>query len=85
VAEELKISSEELRTLSEDQQDVLAEFITVLAEVRRVARQLEADRKVTTSRAPRLLRELHETLMIMAIWLLPCCLLSLRRIRNPFP
>lgn len=71
VAEELEISSEHLPTLSEDQQDVLAEFITVLAEVRRVARELEADRKVTMSRAPRLLRELHETLMIMASAMLP--------------
>ncbi|KAI0558477.1 Ribonuclease H-like protein [Gracilaria domingensis] len=44
----------------------MAEFIFVLAEVRRVARQLEADKKVTLSRAPRLLRELYETLSIMA-------------------
>ncbi|KAI0562360.1 hypothetical protein FGB62_61g171 [Gracilaria domingensis] len=33
--------------------------------MRRVARQLEADRKATLSRAPRLLRELYETLCIM--------------------
>lgn len=41
------------------------------AEVRRVARQLEADRKVTLSGAPRLLRDLHETMMIMASAIMP--------------
>lgn len=44
----------------------MAEFIKILSEVRRVARQLEADRKVTISRPPRLLRELYETLLIIA-------------------
>lgn len=42
------------------------EFVHVLEEVRRVARLLEADREVTMSRAPRLLLELHETLLVMA-------------------
>ena len=59
VNEELSIDPSQLPSLSAEQQDILAEFITVLAGVRRVARQLEADRKVTMSRAPRLLRELH--------------------------
>lgn len=43
----------------------------MLAKVRRVARQLEADKKVTMSRTLRLLRELHETLLIMAGDMLP--------------
>ena len=51
--------------MSEMERDRLAEIITVLAEVRRVARQLEADRKVTMSRGPRILSELYETLLVM--------------------
>lgn len=52
--------------MNPDQHNTLAELILVLAEVRRVARQLEADQKVTMSRSPRLLRELLETLQVMA-------------------
>ncbi|KAI0567551.1 Ribonuclease H-like protein [Gracilaria domingensis] len=52
--------------------NTLAEIITVLKEVRRVARQFEAEKQVTLSRAPRVIRELHETLQIMAGDLLPC-------------
>ena len=66
VVHELDISSEQVPSLSEDQKDLLAEFVHVLADIRRVARQLEADKKVTLSRAPRLLHELYETLLIMA-------------------
>ncbi|KAI0562610.1 hypothetical protein FGB62_57g211 [Gracilaria domingensis] len=44
----------------------LTEIVAVLTEVRRVARQLEADQVVTMSRAPRLLCELYETLQIMS-------------------
>lgn len=43
----------------------------VLCEVRRVARQLEADRNFTMSRAPQLLRELHETLVTVVGDMLP--------------
>ena len=71
VAQELNIDNDDLSTRAEDQPDVLAEFITVLAEVRRVARQLEADGKVTMSRAPGLLRKLHETFLIMGSDMLP--------------
>lgn len=71
VSEELEIILEYLPTLSEDQQDFLVEFITVLGKVRRVARELEADHKPTMSRAPRLIRELNEMLMIMASAMMP--------------
>ena len=66
VANEFDVSSDDLPLFTQDQQDTMAEFITILSEVRRVARQLEADRKVTMSRSPRLLRELYEALLIMA-------------------
>lgn len=65
VAGELEVPSSRLRRLSTDELNTIAEFVTVLNEIRRVARQLEADRKVTMSRAPRILRELYETLLIM--------------------
>lgn len=52
--------------LSEVKQNTVDEYIMVLGEVCRVARELEGERKVTMSRAPRLPRELHETLLIMA-------------------
>ena len=45
--------------------NLFAEFVIVLAEVRRVVRQLEADLELKLSRTPRLLRELSETLSIM--------------------
>lgn len=51
VAEELNISGNDLPLLSENQANILAEFITVLAEVRRVTSQLEADIEVNLSRA----------------------------------
>lgn len=65
VKEELKISDSDVPPLTTEKQNTLAEMITVLAEVRRVARQLEADQKVTLSRAPRLLLELCETLKVL--------------------
>ena len=57
IATELNISSSDLPIFTQDQQDTMAEFIIVLSEIRRVSRQLEADRKVTMSRAPRLFKE----------------------------
>ena len=45
--------------------NLFAEFVIVLAEVRRVVRQLEADLELKLSRTPRLSRELSETLSIM--------------------
>ncbi len=42
-----------------------AEWVDILREVRRVARALEADRRVTASRVPRLLRELVDTLRLL--------------------
>lgn len=66
VKKTLDITDMELPSLSSSQQNTLAEFIIVLGEVRRVARQLEADKYVTLSRAPRILRELYETLLILS-------------------
>lgn len=43
----------------------------MLAEVRRITRQLKADRKVTMSRALRFLRDLSETLLITTGDILP--------------
>ena len=65
VADELNIPPSEVPRLSNEERTTLSDFIKVLAEVRRVARQLEADTKVTMSRAPRLLRELYETMLIL--------------------
>lgn len=66
IAQKLDIPPSVLPPFSGDEEDLLAEFVTVLAEVRRVARELEAVRKVTLSRAPRYLRELCKTLLIMS-------------------
>ena len=71
VASELNIRQSQLAIMSKEQENILAEYVTVLGELRRVARQLEADRKVTLSRAPRLLRELYETILLMAGELVP--------------
>lgn len=49
----------------------LVEIVCVLKELRRVARQLEADRYVSMSRAPPLIHELYETLQIMSGDMLP--------------
>ena len=66
VLDELGVTHETVPRMSKEQENTLAELINVLAEVRRVARQLEADRYITMSRAPRLTSELYETLRIMA-------------------
>lgn len=59
VSAELDIDPTDISPLSADQKNTLAEFITVLEEAQQVALTLEADKKVTMSRAPRLLRELY--------------------------
>lgn len=59
IASKRNIPNSGLPRMSLEQQILLAEFFTVLSEVRRVARQFEADRKVEMSRASRLLRELY--------------------------
>lgn len=48
----LNISSDYFPTLTTSQKNTFAEFIHVLAEVHRVARQIEADQKVTMSISP---------------------------------
>lgn len=45
---------------------VMGDFMVVLTEVRRVSRALEADRRVSGARAPRLLRELMDTMELFA-------------------
>lgn len=65
VAMELNTSDDDLSQMNGDEQNVLAEIIYVLAEFRRVARQLKADCDVTMSRTTRLLHELHDTLLVM--------------------
>ena len=66
VQEEFGISGAEVPCLTIDKLDVQAEYIFVLCEVRRAAWKLGADKKVTISRAPRILRELHETMLVLA-------------------
>lgn len=66
VAAEMSIDSSDWPTIIEEQKNLLAEFILVLAEVRRIARQLEADHKVKMSQVARLQRKLYETLLVMA-------------------
>lgn len=71
VADVLNILTEVFLMLYEEQHHMFSEFITVIDEVRRVARQREAHRKVSMYQTPRLLRELHETILIMGGDLLP--------------
>ena len=52
--------------LSEADDECITECILVLREVRRVTRALEADRRVSASRMPRVLRELYDMLSILA-------------------
>lgn len=66
VAAELPIDSSDLTAITDEQKNLVAVIILVLAEVPRIAAQLEADRKVTISRNGRLLRELYEDLLFMA-------------------
>ena len=55
VAEELNVASDDLPPMRREERSILADIMYVLAEIRRVARQLEADRAVTMSRTPRLI------------------------------
>lgn len=71
VASNLKIPQTKLPRMTQEQQNILVELIVALKEVRRVARELEADKNVSMSRAPRLIHELHDTLLIMSGNLLP--------------
>lgn len=52
--------------ISKEKEDVLIEFFLVLMAVRRLARELEADRNVTLSRAPQQRHEIHDKLHVMA-------------------
>lgn len=65
VGEELKAREDELLPMTINENIVLAEITSVLVEVRRMARRLEADRKLMMSRTPLLFRELQETLLVM--------------------
>lgn len=58
----IDITRDDIYPMIQDKQNTLAEIIRVLAEVGKVASQLDADRRVITSRAPRLVRELYEIL-----------------------
>ena len=64
-ADQLGVPSSRIPRLSSEERNTIAEFITVMNEVRLFARQLEADRKVTMPRAPRIVREQYKTLLIM--------------------
>lgn len=66
VTDDLKIPERYVPGMSKWDRDTLAEIITVLYELRCLARQLEADRKVAISRDPHLLRELYETLFVIS-------------------
>ena len=66
VVEEFGISGAEVPCLTIKKLDFLAEYIFVLCKVRREARKLEADKNVPMSPAPRLLREMHETMLVLA-------------------
>lgn len=57
VVEEQKIRVQDVPILSTEQQDILAVFVTIRDMVRRIARQLEAYREDTLSKALRLLRD----------------------------
>lgn len=52
ICNELDLSSDDVPQMKDVQKNTFAEIIYVLAEVRRVARLLEADRKVAMSRSP---------------------------------
>lgn len=60
VTEELGIGEGDVPSMNQGQRDTLAEIITVLAEVRRVSYQLEADRRVIMS------RDLYEALLVLS-------------------
>jgi len=52
--------------LPDADEEMLAECVTIMKEVRRIARLMEFDRQLTASRAPRLLKELVRTLNLFA-------------------
>lgn len=54
------------KLLSASDEELLAECVLVMREVRCVARMMEFDRQVTILRAPRLLKELFRTLIIFS-------------------
>lgn len=58
VTEELWINPVEVPHLSQEQKNLLAQLIDSIYEVRRATRKLKTGRKVTKSRAPRLLHDL---------------------------
>lgn len=60
------LPSDENLIMEDSDERGVAACIDVLREVRRVARELEKDKTVTISRAPRLLKELCDTLHIMS-------------------
>lgn len=63
---ELPIDFSYLSAITNEQKHLLAVFILVLAEVRRIAQQLEYDRKDPMAGAARLLRKWNEALLFMA-------------------
>lgn len=71
VATKLKIRLSQLPIMTQEQENFIAEFITVLREIQSVTRELEADKMVSMSRAPRLIREMYETLLILPSGMLP--------------
>lgn len=68
--------------MSEDDENVLADFVSVIAEVRFVARELEVDSRVTMPRAPLVIRGLFNTLCIMARVARTCCESRIARRRS---
>lgn len=65
VANELSNSEEQLYSLSIKKRNSLAEYSALLCKFYRVARKLQAERKLTLFRAPCLLDELRDTKIIM--------------------
>lgn len=66
VADEIEITSEDLPSMKKVELNILADIIHMLDEVRPVARKPEANKALKMSRTPRHLRELYETLLVMA-------------------
>lgn len=66
VTGELNVSECDLSVFQPEKERMVAKFIVVLKEVCQVASALEAGRKMSTSKTPRYLCELCETVRIMA-------------------
>lgn len=64
VTEDIQISNRDITFMSPEMRNTLAAFITVLAEVCRIARKLEAGETVTVSCAPCLLLELYKSVRV---------------------